>query len=271
MFDFARSLLFVPGSRPDRFSKALNAGADLTCIDLEDAVAPQDKASARHAATTFLDATDQLCGVRINAVETRTGLDDLQALVHAETKPQFVMLPKIEKLEFVELVSQWLGNTIPLVPIIESARGLLAAATVFSHPQVKIALFGGADYSADVGCDLSWEGLYAARTTLLNAAASHQVTLFDVPYIDVKDLAGLADELQRCKALGMRARSAIHPTQIEVIHQALAPSPAEVEEAQNVVQAFATAKGGAALLNGKLIELPVLKAAQRTLDRFAGA
>ncbi len=262
-----RSLLFVPGSNPDRFDKAVAAGADLVCIDLEDAVAPDDKDRARSNLLDYLQSAADIVGLRINAINTHAGLKDVHQLIANGATPAFVMLPKVEQPQTLALMSEWLP-AIPLIPIVETARGLGAASSILDHPSVSAAVFGGVDYAADVGCDLSWDGLYSARTELLRAAAASGVTLLDVPYTNVTDLDGLAAEVTRLRSLGMRARAAIHPKQIAVIHQALAPSAEEIEQARRVVAAFDAADGKAALLDGKLIELPVIKAARRVLERL---
>ncbi len=267
-----RSLLFVPASRPDRFAKAFASGADLVCIDLEDAVAPKDKAGARQTFLQFVadfDAAQETVavGVRINPLTSPLGINDVAALLGADLgQLSFVMLPKVEHAEVIRWAAELFPEHLALVPIIESAQALSQAEQAFAHPRVSAAIFGAVDYSADVGCDLSFTALQVPRVQLINAAAIHDVTLLDVPYVDVSDLDGLRKDVLQTRALGMRARSAIHPTQIDVIHTAFAPSAAERAYAQRVLEAFELAEGGVALLDGKLIELPVIKAARRVLE-----
>ncbi len=265
-----RSLLFVPGARPERFDKAVAANADLVCIDLEDAVAPDDKAMARRVALSYLKKESEHIGLRVNMLTTMEGVQDLVALMESRVRPTFIMLPKVEHEETIRLYRAWLQEEVGIIPIVETSRGLERAHKIFAAPGVKCGLFGGVDYAADTGCEFSFDGLLAARTRLLNAAAASGVTLLDVPYTDVRDLDGLAGEIRRTRVLGMSARAAVHPAQIEVIHQSLAASEAEVEDAKRVVAAFEVAAGSPALLDGKLIELPVIKAARRTLARQSG-
>lgn len=260
-----RSLLFVPGSNPERFDKAVAAAADLTCIDLEDAVAPQDKLPARKAALDYLAGCDASVGIRINAVNTRPGLEDVLALLESGSVPAFVMLPKVESRCAVDLLAAWLPPAVGIIPLIETAKGMGSAEEIFAHDRVRAAMFGGVDYAADIGCELSREGLLAARNLLIAAAAASCVTLLDAPYVNVRDLAGLAEEVRFCRRLGMRARSAIHPDQVPVIHSSLMPTEAETAEARRVAEAFMAAGEGVALLDGKLIEAPVYKSALRTL------
>ncbi|MFK7913416.1 MAG: CoA ester lyase [Pseudomonadales bacterium] len=263
-----RSLLFVPGNRPERFAKADAAGADLVCLDLEDAVAPDQKVSARTAVFDYLSAEQQpACptGVRINATNTALGIADLHLLLDRAVAPAFVMLPKVESAQSVEQLIDLLPGHTQVVPILESARGLAVCEAVFAVPALQVAIFGAVDYVADIGCSPGWESLLIPRVQLVQAAAAHDVTVLDGPYVDVRDLDGLAQQTRRARDLGLRARSAIHPAQIPVIHTALAPTDAEIDRAEQVVAAFAAAETGAALLDGQLIELPVFKAAQRLL------
>jgi len=265
MSNAPRSLLFVPGNRPERFAKALSAGADLVCIDLEDAVPPEQKAEARAATISYLRDAPTHVGVRLNAPSVQFGLEDAAAFLAEGVQPGFVMLPKVDHEETVRLLAAWFAQAVHIVPIIETARGLVNAASILAEPRVQCAVFGGVDYAAEVGCSLDWEGLTMPRSVLANAAAQSDVTLLDVPYIDVRDLEGLEAETRRTRNLGLRARAAIHPAQIEAIHRAFAPTAEEVLQAQRVMDAFDASDGAAALLDGKVIELPVIKAARRVL------
>lgn len=263
-----RSLLFVPGARPERFEKALAAGADAVCIDLEDAVPPDQKAEARRIVIAWLAARRAAgtpAGVRINSVRSADGVRDVAALIEGAVAPAFVMMPKVAHSEEIAIVSAALGLVDNIWPIVESAGGLAHAAAIAAAPKVSGILFGGADYSADIGAALEWEPMLHARSVLVNACARAGCELLDVPYLDVGDDAGLAETTRRAKALGFTGRACIHPTQIVGVHVAFTPTLAEIERAQRVMAAFAEAKGAAALLDGKLVELPVIRAAQRTL------
>lgn len=268
-----RSLLFVPGARPDRFGKALAAGADIVCIDLEDAVPPAGKADARRAVFEFLAERDGAgepeLGVRFNSLRGADGLRDVLACGEAATGadfavPDFVMLPKTDHPMELVLARELLGDVV-LFPVIESAAGLVRAGDIAAAPGVACLLFGAVDYSADVGCTLDWEALAWARSELANACAAAGVTMFDVPYLDVGDEAGLEAETRRSRALGIPARAAIHPAQIAAIHRAFAPTDEEIERARRVMDGFEEAEGGAVLVDGRLVDLPVIKAAERTL------
>ncbi|MEM8988056.1 MAG: CoA ester lyase [Pseudomonadota bacterium] len=264
-----RSLLFVPGARPDRYEKAAASGADMVCIDLEDAVAPDGKDAAREAALAYLQTPPQggvEVGLRINSIRHADGLADVLGLVRSGATPAFVMVPKAANAAELRVVREAIGPAAPpLFPLVESAEAMANAEGIAGAEGVAYVLFGGVDYSADVGCDLSWDALLYARARLAAACAKAGVVLFDVPYLDVGDEDGLIETTRKAKALGVQARAAIHPAQVSGIHRALAPSAEEIETAGRIVEAFEAAGGGVALLDGKLIELPVIMAARRTL------
>ena len=264
---FYRSLLFVPGNRPERFEKACAAGADLVVIDLEDAVGPNDKDAARDAVIKWLKDNDtSSVGVRINSVETDEFAKDTKALADSGLSLPFVMLPKPDTKADIDKTAATLPDRLgTIAPVMESAHALLNAADIFSHERLDMALFGGVDFSADIGSTLGWEALQLARSTLAIAAAAHNVLVFDVPYLDVRDSEGCETETRRVKDLGIPARAAIHPAQIEPIHNALSPSAEEIDHAQRLMAAFEAAAGNVALLDGKLIETPLVKKAQRIL------
>jgi citrate lyase beta subunit len=263
-----RSLLFVPGARPDRFGKALEAGADVVCIDLEDSVPPEGKAAAREAALRFAAerAGDRGLMLRLNSLRSVDGLKDMAALVEAHVPTAAIMFPKVNTAQEIAWADELLGaHTCGIVPIIETAEGLANARAIAKAPRVEAFLFGAVDLVADLRCELSWEPLLFARSTLVAAAAEAGIELFDVPHIDVADDEGLRESTRRAKALGMTARAAIHPKQVAIINAVFTPSEAEIARAKAIVEALAAAKGAAALLNGKLIEKPVALSAERLL------
>ena len=265
-----RSFLFVPGARPERFDKALAAGADAVCVDLEDAVPPRRKAEARQATMAWLAQARARpsTGLRINGLPTLDGLRDLIALTEAAVKPAFLMIPKVAHPEELRIIRQALGEATPaLWPIVESAEALRNAWDIAAAAGVGGVLFGGADFSADLGATMGWDALLLARSTLAAACARAAVELLDAPYIDIKDETGLMATTERVKAMGFTGRACIHPAQVGPVNDAYTPSPAEIAQAYRVVEAFAAGDGGAALLDGKLIEAPVIRSARRTLER----
>jgi len=153
----------------------------------------------------------------------------------------------------------------PFFAIIESAEGLLNCEGIFSNGRVKLGMYGAIDYAGDVDCDLAWETHLYARSKLVATAMVYDVQLFDVPHINVRDLDDCEATTRRAKALGIHARSAIHPAQVERIHTALAPSSDDVSQAERVIAAYDAAEGNVVLLDGKFIEAPVVKKARRIL------
>ena len=257
-----RSLLFVPGNRPERFDKACAAGADLVCIDLEDAVAPDGKAEAREAAADYLRETaHDHVSVRVNAPGSADLDADLAALDGLDLP--FLMVPKVNTVAELEGVE----SGAPLIPVIESGLAMLNAAAIMSHPRTRMALFGGGDYSADLGTPMSFEAFHYARSHLAACSAAFEVPVFDVPWLDVHDVEGGEADTRRVAGLGIHCRAAIHPAQVAAIHAAYTPSEDEVAAAFDLKAAYAASGGNAALHKGRLIEAPMLRAAERILER----
>ena len=263
-----KSLLFVPGSRPDRFDKAAASGADTIIIDLEDAVLPDAKAEARAAALEWLsDRGDVTAGIRINSPRTADGCSDIAALAVSACSPDFVMVPKAETGVDMEIVGEALDHSAPLIAVIESGRGLRRAFDIAKRSNAGV-LFGGADYSASLGADLSnWDALIVARGTIAGACGAAGVPAYDVPYLDVKDPAGLEETTRQAKAMGFAGRACIHPSQVETVNVAFKPTDAEILEARAIIKTLEDSQGGAALHNGKLIDRPIILAAERTLAK----
>lgn len=261
-----RSLLFVPGSRPERFEKALGAGADLVCIDLEDAVLPNDKDSARDAVLKCVHQTQSLC-VRINPVGSDAGEKDLQAFANAPLAPEVVMLAKCESAEDVLHAQRVIGNTSTrFLPLIETLKGVENAYQIASaSKQVKHIMFGGADMASELRCDFSYQPLLFVRSQLVFAAAKANVGLIDVPFVDIKNEAGLVDETYKIKALGFSGKAAIHPCQISVIHQAFMPTAEQIAYAEQVMAAVDGPDAGVVVVNNKMVDRPIILACQRIL------
>lgn len=264
-----RSLLFLPGNKPELWPKAVQTGADMVTADLEDAVAPADKEAARRQ-TLALFAQPQPAQpeavVRINSIRTPAGLADLQAIVAAPQPPTALMLSKVEAAAEIGIYDDLLQAHPQIVfhVIIETNAGLEACHAIAraSH-RVASLIFGGVDLSADLRLMPNWEGLLYARSRVVHAAASAGVDVLDVPYLNFADLAGLEAEAVAAQRLGFMGKAAVHPAQIEVINRCFSPSAAQVEEARRVVAAFAAQAGGVVALDGRLVEEPVLRRMRR--------
>jgi (S)-citramalyl-CoA lyase len=253
-----QSLLFVPGTKPDRFAKALASGADCVCVDLEDAVPAADKESARAAAIGAIDLDPRLA-IRINGVATRAGLADLLALAAAPRRPTLLFVPMVEHAAEIAIVRQVIDDpVVGLVPLIETVTGLENARAIASDSAVSMVMFGGGDFSAQLGVALAWEPLAVARAQLLMACAAAGKPAIDVPYIHMDDEAGLLAECAAAKALGFAGKAAIHPAQIAAIHATFRPTVEQLAEAEAAEAAFAAAGGAAVRFNGKMLEAPVM-------------
>jgi (S)-citramalyl-CoA lyase len=266
----ARSLLFVPGNRPERFAKAMASGADVVCVDWEDAVPMGERATARQATLIFL--SDQMpghrYGLRINSVRQTDGLRDLLSLIEARAKPAFVMLAKTESAEQIQLLAQHLP-ALPLIALVESARGLSQAAAIAqAHPQLQALMLGAADLAAELGCDMAWGPLLHARCTLVAAAACAGLACLDVPWLDIADASGALQETQLAAALGFSGKALIHPSQVQPVHAGLKPHEQALARAQRIAAACTT-DTAAVMLDGRMVDRPVVLAAQRLLRRAA--
>jgi len=176
------------------------------------------------------------------------------------------MVPKVAAKSDIEKLDAALPESLgPFIAIIESAAGLVNCEDIFAHPRVSIGMYGAIDYAGDVDCDQSWDTHLYARSRLVAAAVAYDVQLFDVPHIHIRDLDDCEATTRRAKTLGIHARAAIHPAQIDRIHAALAPSAEEVAYAEKVIAADKAAGGNVVLLDGKFIEAPVVKKAKRVL------
>lgn len=265
-----RSLLFVPGSRPDRFEKALATAADLVVIDLEDAVLPAEKGVSRQDVVAFASGgsqTDRLA-VRVNSPRTADGCADIAAFAASAGSLAAIMVPKVEHVVDLEIVSEAMaGQGRALIPVIETGRGLENAYEIARHDACIAVLFGGADFSAELGTGLGWEALAYARGRLASLTASAGKAVIDVPFLDVADKDGLSEEAARVKAIGFDGKACIHPAQVDTVNRVFSPTAEDVKAASRIIEAFRQADGGAVLLDGKLIDRPVVLAAERTLSK----
>lgn len=266
----ARSFLFVPATRPERFAKALASGADAVIIDLEDAVAPGEKAQARQllaqAWPGLATAGRARVLVRVNAGNTAWHGDDLNLLGGLGVAG--VVLPKAEHAAQLSHVAAVLGPACVLVPLIESVAGLDAADALARSPQVLRLAFGNLDFQADAGlaCGPDEAELTAVRLALLLASRRAQLpSPIDGVTADLQDTAQLARDLLRSRSGGFGAKLCIHPSQVAPVNATFTPSPAEIDWARRVLAASQAAGGGVVCLDGRMVDAPVLRLAQRTL------
>src|SRR5918996_952349 len=266
-----RNLLFVPGTRPDRFAKALAHRPDMVTVDLEDAVIPAHKDRAREQAMALFDGSQDGMErvVRINPLRTPFGLKDLLALSEHPSPPDGVMLPKVESADEVRIVDALLqraARPIGLHVIIESNAGLdQALAIAAACGSIRSLLFGAVDMAAELGAAMDFSSMLYARSRVVHAAASCGLDAIDVPWLDLDDPEGLLEECRRVQALGFTGKAMIHPKQLPVVNSVFTPDAGRIAWARRVIEAFEGSEGGLVVLDGKLIEIPVVRIASRTL------
>ena len=279
-----RVLLFMPGDDLRKITKGAASGVDSVIMDLEDAVAVGRKEPARAVvveALTTLDfgATERL--VRINGLTTGLAEADVAATVAA--RPDGYMIPKVESaaqvqqigllLEGVEAQQGWPRESIRLLAIIETARGVMRLDEIAgSSPRLDALCFGAEDLAGDIGARRTAEGaeVFYARSAVVIAAAAYGLQAVDTPYVNIQDIEGLAADARRAAGMGYTGKLAIHPRHIETILAAFTPSDEEVAAAQRLVDAYAASQAAGAgvfVLDGKMVDTPMLRAAQRILDR----
>ena len=267
-----RSLLFVPGDRPDRFEKALASAADAICIDLEDAVAPESKAQARDQTLAFLKASPSRgrIVVRLNPMGTAAGLADLAALVAGDVAAAALMLPKSESADVLAMIGSVFadaGRAQPLIPLVETALALRTAASLASAPQVTGLALGPVDLAAQMGAVLDEASSLHIRMQIQLAASEAGVMSWDGPSLVIDDPERLAAQTQTVVQLGYTGKLCIHPGQAKPVNDCFTPSPDAVVAAERVLAAAEQAGGGVFRLGGKMIDAPVLASARKVLAR----
>lgn len=266
----ARSILFVPADRPDRYSKALNSGADMVCVDLEDALAPSAREAARDQVPAFFSGTpppQTRRALRINALSTMDGLRDMLWLANSEARPDLLLLPKTATARDVAALDHLLTETglpCPVLAIIESAEGMENAAAIALHPRVAGICFGSADYTAETCGTMGWDSLAYGRGHVVQAAARAGKPAIDGAWLDIKDENGLLAESRRLFSMGFSGRIAIHPAQVPAIHQAFSPSVEDAALADRILAAASSGQAGAIRVDGRMVDRPVIAWAQRT-------
>ena len=261
-----RSLLFVPGSRPERFNKALAAGADAVIVDLEDAVAPANKLSAREAVRAWLRPAHAVI-VRINAADTPWFADDITLC--ALPGVAAVMLPKAERADTIATLMA--AGAPGVLPLIESAAGFAALTSIAAAPGVQRLVFGSIDFQLDLGMRDAHEDelLHFRSQIVLASRLAGLAAPIDGVSTAIDDAAALHTDVQRARRLGFGGKLCIHPKQVAGVHRGFAPSADELAWAQRVLAASAAAGGAAVAVDGKMVDKPVLLRAERILSEGA--
>jgi len=284
-----RTALFVPGNRPDRVEKAVSSGADAVIIDLEDAVPSSQKEEARSKVREKITAfRDRVILVRVNAIGSEFLAGDLDEIIVDGLS--CIMVPKVEKPADIREIDGYLGEAerknaleagaISVIPLIESAMAVQNVFEILSEKtdsgRLFTAAFGAADYTLDMGIEITREGteLHYPRSRIAVACRAAAVDPpLDTPFmIDVKDVEALRADAERARQLGFQGKLCIHPIQIDPCHAVFSPTAEEIEHAGRVIQAFeeAEARGvGAIQLDGKFIDPPIVERSRRIVKLAA--
>lgn len=278
-----RSMLFIPGNTPNLLINGNCLGADMVIFDLEDAVSPDEKDSARvlvRNTLRYLDFSALGTIVRINSVDTPYWQKDLDEIL--PLKPNMIMLPKSGTAEDIRTVDAYMSslekkqgletNSVRLMPLIETALGVENAFAIASASSRVQAIFLGAeDLTADLRCKRTKEGkeIEYARTRLVVAARAANVDVYDTPFTDVNDDEGIRVDAEHAKALGFTGKASISPRHVDVINEVFSPSQKDIDYAYEVMDAIRRAKEqgrGAIALHGKMIDAPIVNRAKQTIE-----
>jgi len=257
-----RSYLFAPGHNAKLLNRVFTAGADAVILDLEDAVPPDAKATARAMVAEAL--LDHPAWVRVNAAQTAWGEADLDAVAD---RAFGIRIPKVESAGDVEWVTARAPGK-PIICAIESARGVLAAQQIAAVPGVRFLAIGGVDLQRDLNTSGgNLPTLYARSHLVLASRAAGIEPPIDSVYPHLDDTAGLRDQAQLARSLGFYGKSAIHPRQLDTLHEVFTPTADEIEWARSVLAGFDAAGGDAIRLpTGEFVDLPVADRARRLLE-----
>ena len=268
-----RSFIFTPGLKPEMFSKALDSGADMVCIELEDGIAIKDKDEARsntiNALKTLQIKNDVELVVRVNCQRTKYGLLDLEALISSKIKIKAIMLPKVKTPDEISFIDDLLTDCnldTDLHVIMETNEALENIYDIAHSSKRIVALyFGGVDMAAELRVENSWKNLVYARSKLVHAGASVGVDVIDVPYLDLENMNGMKQEAELVRDLGFTGKGSIHPKQINILNEVFTPDQNEIDKAKKIIDQFNESDTGLVVIDGKLIEKPVLREMQRKI------
>lgn len=266
-----RSFIFTPGLRPDMYPKALASGADIVCVELEDGIAPKDKTEARRNALALFEQPQADDGVerivRINSMHEHFGIEDVNAVLASTTPPPALMMPKVRAPDEVVMLDQLLteaGHATRLHVIIETNEGLEAAFEIARcSDRIDAMFFGGVDMAAELRCVNSYDTLLYARSRVVHAAAAAGLDVIDVPFLDLDDPEGMRVEAEKVRDLGFAGKGSVHPKQIAALNEVFTPSTDKIAHARRIIAEFEKADTGLVVIDGKLIEKPVLREKHR--------
>ncbi len=283
-----RALLYMPGDDRRKIEKATTLGVDSICMDMEDGVAANKKTEAREVIAQAMKELDfgasERC-IRINQIGS--GLEKRDLIAALATNPDTIVVPKIESAEQVKWVSEHIESyelssklkigSVRLLVGVETAKGIMNLKEIAeADKRLEAIIFGGEDYAASVGAVRTKEAteLLYARLAVVTACAANDLQAIDIVFIDFKDPDGLRLEAEQGARFGFSGKQIIHPNQVQVAQEAFTPSAEAIEYAKRIVESFEASQKegkGAYALDGKMIDMPLLKNAQKVLDRARAA
>lgn len=278
-----RSMIFLPGNTPNMLINGEILGADDLILDLEDAVAPDEKDSARILVRNFIGSlkvrTKKII-VRINSTDTDYWKDDLRVIIPMQ--PDAIMATKVNGAPMVQEIAAFMDKVeqekglpkegVKLIPLLETAMGIEKAFEIASASErIEGMLLGAEDLTADLQCKRTKEGkeIFYARTRIVCAARAAGVEVYDTPFTDVDDIDGLCKDIKFAKGLGFTGKASISPRHIEYINEYFSPSEEEIAYSKRVLQAIEDAKAqgkGVISLDGKMIDAPIVIRAKQVCD-----
>ena len=282
-----RALLYMPGDDWKKITKSITLGVDCICMDMEDGTAISRKAEARTTIAKALQeldfgASEKLA--RINSVGSGWEKDDIEAVLPC--RPDGIVIPKVESFEHVDWAAEiietaelkygWPINSIRVLIGVETAKGILNLKELAAHPRLDAIIFGGEDYAASIGATRTKDAveLLYARQAVLVACAANDLQAIDIVSIDYQDIEGLRSESEFGARLGYSGKQIIHPAQVEPVQTAFTPDDETVAHARRIVETFEASQKegrGAYALDGKMIDMPLLRNAQKVLARAKAA
>lgn len=272
--DLYRSVLFVPGSEPERIDAAESSAADTVVVDLEDGVVPEHKDAARENAIDAVEAwrSDTPLGVRVNGVDTSRGIADVDALVAADEHPGFLAVPDVRGPGEVQVVAEAVeGTAVELLPLVEQPSAVFRVAEIARSPRVFGLLFAAIDFQMRMGMSVLGESdLSVSRSLVSMAASATDAVAIDKPLL-ADDPDRLAAECARARALGYDGKLAVTPAQASAINEAFTPSEAELDEARRIIEAFEADGSGLVDVDGTFVDKPVVDQLRGLLARGEAA
>ncbi len=273
-----RSLLFIPADTPGMMQHADVFDADAIIFDLEDAVLPDEKDAALtlldHYLQSFPLAATEII-IRINPMDSPYAARDIKSVVCDQIDT--ILLPKADLISLKKLdqtiskieSDQHMTKPIKVIALIETPAAVLDAALIAQAPRVDGLLLGGEDLATALEVERTSEGMeiFLARSLIVLAAKAHGIDAIDTPYVNSRDLEGLAADARRARGLGLNAKACIHPNQVETVNVSFSPTPEDIAYAQKIILAQKTHDKGVFAVDGKMVDAPVIKRAERLLEK----